>query len=153
MQTELSVDVDRPIQEVFDRTLRDVSAWSITCVEDEVLEETPEGVGTRFRIVTEDRGQRMEFTGEVLEQDAPHRSRAVMVGKSFDIDVTYLFEEIPTGTRVTQDTTVTGKGLFKIVLPVMGFLMKKATCDAQQSELQSLKEYCERDEQAAHAES
>lgn len=143
MRTEISVDIDRPIDQVFEKTLHDVTAWSITCVEDEVIEETPEGVGTKFRIVTEDRGKQMTFDGVVTEQETPHRSRIYMTHKSLDLDVLYTFEEIPSGTRVTQNSHAIGKGVFKIMLPLMGWMMKKSTCDAQQNELHSLKKYCE----------
>ena len=143
MRTQLSVEIDRPIDEVFHRTLNNVSDWSITCIEDELIEETPEGVGTRFRIVTEDRGQKMEFHGQVTEQDAPRMSRCEMVGKSIDLDVIYTFDETSTGTRVTQQTHAKGKGFLKVMLPLMGWMMKKSTCTAQQAELQSLKTFCE----------
>ena len=74
MRSTLSVEVDRPIAEVFDYSMNNVSEWSITCVEDEVLQEKPEGVGTTFRIVTEERGQRMEFQGVVTRHEPPTAS-------------------------------------------------------------------------------
>ena len=143
MRTQLSVDIDRPIEEVFERTLNNVSEWSITCVEDEVLEETPEGVGTRFRIVTLDRGQRMEFDGVVVEHEEPKKSRIHLTNKSMELDVLYTFEDLGSGTRVTQSSHARGKGFLKVVLLMAGWMMKKSTCNAQQDELNALKAYCE----------
>jgi len=143
MNTTLPVEIDRPIDQVFHTTLENVSEWSITCVEDELLTETPEVVGSTFRVVTEERGQRMEFMGTVTEYEEPRLSRSYMIGKSFDIDVIYHFEDLGGRTRVTQEAEVTGKGFFKIVFALAGWMFKKSSCDAQNNELESLKRYCE----------
>ena len=144
MQTELSIEVDRPVSHVFCHALDDVTQWSKTCVEREILEETPEKVGTRFRLVTEERGRKMEFQGIVTEHEEDKRSRIALTGPAFDLDVLYLFEDLGgTRTRVTQRSEVTGKGCFKPMLWLMGFLMKKASCNAQQVELEAMKAWCE----------
>jgi hypothetical protein len=145
MKSEMSVEIDRPIEQVFELTNRNVSKWSITVVEDEVIEDRNDGdVGTKFRIVTEERGKRMEFAGEVTEHRPPHSTRSKMVGPYFDIDALYLFEDLRNGrTRVTQKSTVTGKGFFKVMLFLMSGFIKKSSCDAGQKELDSLKAFVE----------
>ncbi len=143
MRTATQIDIDRPIEEVFRLTNESVSAWSKTCVSEEILNETPDVVGTTFRVLTEDRGQRMEFEGVVTEYDAPRFSRSKLLGKSFDIDVSYQFEDLGGRTRVTQDAQVTGKGFFKVMLALTGWAMKKSSCSAQDDELVGLKRYCE----------
>lgn len=143
METELSVEIDRPIEQVFDYTLNNVSDWSITCVEDELLEEKPGHVGTTFRMVTEDRGQRMEFHGIITEYDRPYSSTSVLTGKQFDIGVNYSFKDLSGRTRVTQRAVLKGKGFFKVMIFCCGWLMKSSSCKAQQEELNSLKAKCE----------
>lgn len=143
MQTQLSIDIDHPIDEVFVLATDHVTEWSVTCVEDEVIEEKPDGVGTRFRLVTEEGGRQMDFEGVVTEYDPPHRSRIDLIGKAFNIDVLYTFEEVDGRTRVTQSSEVQGKGAFRLLLPLMGWLMRKSSCKAQESELESLKRFCE----------
>jgi hypothetical protein len=61
MESTSSIEIDRPIEAVFDYTLNRISEWSIIVVEDEVTSDGPVGVGTTFRTVTEERGDRMEF--------------------------------------------------------------------------------------------
>ena len=61
MKAEASVEINRPIEEVFDFTNNHVVEWSVTVVEDTVINETPDRVGTTFKCVTESRGQRLEF--------------------------------------------------------------------------------------------
>ena len=43
METQQSVVIDRPIAAVFEYTTNNLAEWSITCVEEEVLEEVPDG--------------------------------------------------------------------------------------------------------------
>ena len=52
MKTAASVEIDRPIDEVFDFTIHHVAEWSITVVEDVPIDTKPEGVGSTFRCVT-----------------------------------------------------------------------------------------------------
>lgn len=144
MQTDLSVEIDRPIEEVFERTNANVADWSIICVENERLEDKPDGVGSIFRIVTEDRGKRMEFQGVTTKYDPPNLSAVHMVGDQFDIDAEYRFEDLGSNrTRVTQDSKVTGKGFTKFMLFCCGWMMKKSSCKAQENELNSLKKFVE----------
>ena len=53
MESFVWVDINRPFPEVFRYTNENVSDWSITVIENEVLEETPEKVGSRFRMLTQ----------------------------------------------------------------------------------------------------
>lgn len=145
MQNEASVEIDRPSDEVFRLTNNHVAEWSIVVVENEVLDEKPEGVGTTFRTVTEDHGKRMEFQGVVTRHDPPHASAIRMTGDAFDIEAEYTFEDISGRTRVTQKSTVTGKGFFKVFMALFGWLMDKSSCKALEKELDSLKRFCERE--------
>ena len=143
METSASVLIDRPIAEVFELTTGHVSEWSNIVVEEETLSETPEVVGSTFRSVTEDRGNRMEFEGEITEFDPPYRSAVAMKGAMFDLTADYTFEDLGIHTKVTQHSTVQGKGLFKVMLALGGIFMKRASCRALQQELDSLKHFCE----------
>lgn len=154
MKQSQSVEIDRPIDEVFESTNTNVDEWSLIVVEDELLESVNDGgVGTTFRIVTEERGQRMEFRSEVTLYEPPHRSGIKMTGQHFDIHANYLFEEVGTNcTRVTQNSEVFPKGiLMKIMFTLMGPFMKKSGCNALKQELQSLKDYVEGPKQSANS--
>ena len=150
MRNETSVEIDRPIAQVFDYTINHVAEWSIIVVEDEVIDEKPEGVGTTFRTVTEEKGRRMEFQGVVTRHEPPTASAALLRGQSFDIDVEYLFEDLSGRTRVTQRSSVSGKGFFKAMFFLFGWLMNKSSCKAQENELTNLKRLLEaRESQSA----
>lgn len=117
--------------------------WSSIVVEDEVIEEKPEGVGTVFRTVTEERGHRMEFAGVVTKHDPPRAHTVVMKGRQFDIEAAYTFEDLGGGTRVTQISDVRPKGVMRAFFALFGWMIKKGGCDAQQQELEHLKRLAE----------
>ncbi len=47
MESELSIEVDRPIAEVFECANDHLTEWSLTCVEEEVLEADRCGLAWR----------------------------------------------------------------------------------------------------------
>ena len=138
-----SIEIDRPIDDVFRLTCEHVAEWSIIVVEDEMLDEKPEGVGSTFRTVTEEEGQRMEFQGVITRHDPPHAQAIRLTGDMFDIETEFTFEDLSGRTRVTQRADVTGKGFFKLFMLLFGWLMNKSHCKATENELQSLKKFCE----------
>jgi hypothetical protein len=143
MNSEASIEIDRPIDEVFEFTTTKVAEWSQIVVEDVLIEKKPGGVGTTFRTVTADRGQRMVFEGIVAHHDPPKRHTVFMKGQKFDMEVDYLFEDLGGSTRVTQRTAVTAKGFMKILFALLGKLMAKASCHAALKELTHLKSVLE----------
>ena len=143
MKSTATVEINKPIGEVYDFTIKHVPEWSTIVVEDEPLEGGDDSVGSTFRCVTEERGKKMEFHGTVTESDPPKKHRSTLVGDMFDIDVTYLFEETSTGTKVTQNSDVAPKGFSKIIFFLVGWMMKKSGCTAAQNELLNLKKILE----------
>lgn len=143
MHTESSIEIDRPIHEVYDFTVNHVPEWSIIVVEDEVIESKPGGTGSTFRVVTEERGRRMEFQGTVLKQDAPRLQEVIMRGEQFDMHVTYSFEDLGDSTRLIQRSDVQARGFLKVMFVLFGWAMKKSGCDAQMNELKNLKRILE----------
>lgn len=138
MHSIASIEIDRSIAEVFTYANEKVAEWSLTVVEDEVVEEK-HGMGTKFRCVTEERGYRMEFQGVITRWEPPAQSAVYLTGKSFDMDCEYRFEDLGGRTRVTQESEVRGKGFVKIIFFLTGWLMKKQGCEAARRELESLK--------------
>ena len=144
MESSVSVEINRPLPEVFRYTNENVSDWSITVVENEVIEETPGKVGSRFRLLTQDRGREMEMTGEVTRYEENRLSEVFMVGQGFEISALYIFEDLGNEvTRVTETARVHPKGVMRIFFFLFGWFMKKSSCDALQNELESLKEKLE----------
>ncbi len=138
-----SIEIERPIDEVFFLTCNHVPEWSSVVVEEEVLHEEEGGVGTRFRSITESHGKRMEFDGIVTHYDPPYANTVELKGEQFDLHVEYEFEDLNGSTRVTQRSQVKAKGLFKLIFIFLGPILRKSQCDATYKELQRLKTFCE----------
>lgn len=143
MQAEASVEINRPIEDVFDFTNEYVAEWSITVVEDMVIDETPDRVGTTFKCLTQSQGKEMEFHGVVTRWERPHVSASELVGDSFDIEVSYFFEKTAEGTRVTQKSIVSPKGFMKVFFFLFGWMMCKSNCESASNELENLKRILE----------
>ena len=138
-----SVEIDRSIDGVFRLTTDHMPEWSIIVVEDEILEENPNGVGTTFRTVTEEKGRRMVFQGVITRYEPPHANAVRLTGDMFDIETEFTFEDLGGRTRVTQTAQVNGKGFLRLIMFFLGGLMRRSQCKASEDELQSLKRYCE----------
>jgi|TARA_B110000495_G_C22961246_1_gene563468 hypothetical protein len=138
-----SVIIACPLEQVFEVTNNHVTEWSNIVEEEETLNVTPEVIGSTFRTVTSEHGRKLKFDGVVTRHSPPFESGIRMEGPAFSLTVDYTFENVPEGTRVTQRSTVTGKGIFRIIISTMGFLMKKSNSGALQDELNRLKAFCE----------
>ncbi|BCX47801.1 hypothetical protein HAHE_17090 [Haloferula helveola] len=143
MRSTASVEIDRDPATVFDFTLHRVADWSEIVVSDEVTSDGEIGVGTTFHTVTEERGKRMEFDGEVTCHEPFTRHCVSMTGKSFDMAVDYDFEDLGGRTKVTQTSVVKAKGFLKIVFFLMAPLIARSGCDAALKELTNLKRMLE----------
>lgn len=142
MHSLASIEIDRSIGEVFTYTNEKVAEWSLTVVEHEVI-EAKNGVGATFRCVTEERGRRMEFQGVITLWEPPTKSAIRLTGKNFDIEAEYRFDDLNGRTRVTQESTVSGKGFLKIMFFLFGWLLNNQGCKAASRELDSLKKKLE----------
>ncbi|WP_166831496.1 SRPBCC family protein [Thalassoroseus pseudoceratinae] len=138
-----SIEIERPIEEVFLLTNNHVAEWSSVVIEEEVLHEEEGGVGTRFRSITESNGKRMEFDGTVTHYDPPYANTVELKGEQFDLEVEYEFEDLDGNTRVTQRSHVHPRGLIRLVFMFLGPIIRRAQCDATYKELQRLKTFCE----------
>ena len=145
IKTEASIEIDRPIDRVFDYTTNHVAEWSDTVVEEEPIDTMPDGgVGSTFRCVTANNGQRMEMQGTVTQYEPPVKSAVHLESGVFDIHALYLFEDLGGSTRVTQVSVVTARGfLFRLMFRLMGVFVRKSGCQAALKELQNLKRHLE----------
>ncbi len=137
-----SIEIDCPIDEVFTYTNEKVDEWNLTVVENDII-DNKNGVGTTFRCVTEKDGRRMDFQGVITLWEPPNKSAISLIGEMFDIEAEYRFEDMNGRTRVTQESTVKGKGFLKIMFFLFGWFMNKQSCQAVTEELKNLKKQLE----------
>ena len=142
MRVEESVEINRPVEEVFSYVANpeNLPEWSGLVLE--VHKETqgqPE-VGDRFTTVAKFLGRRFEttFARIGIEPNLRYTDRAA--GEPVpDQAWTYTFEEVPTGTRVTRAVEGEPGGFFKIADPLIERALKRQV----RADLETLKDLLE----------
>jgi uncharacterized protein YndB with AHSA1/START domain len=100
---EASIQIARPAPHVFaylvtsDRRLRWMSALKAS----EQVTDGPPGVGTRFKDVFEDHGQRLEIDAEVVEYEPHERVAIRLSANAFESVVRQTLAEHDGGTQLT----------------------------------------------------
>ena len=128
MKGSYSIDIDRPREAVFAWLDDEANLPKMVpnLVDQGILEETPEKVGTTFWHVYEENGRRMKMTGVVTEHRAPERMAVKMDGAMFGLEVLYELEELgPDSTRLTQFSDARFKHVFKLMGLLFGKKMEK----------------------------
>jgi uncharacterized protein YndB with AHSA1/START domain len=74
--------------------------WMSALKESEQVSDGPPGLGTRFRDVFEDHGQRFEIDAEVVEYEPQTRVAIRLVASAFESTVTQTLAESDGGTRL-----------------------------------------------------
>ena len=145
MKNRYSIEVEAPPQRVFywlDSNER-IMKWLPNIVENEDLNITENRVGSTFRQVYVENGRRMEMHGVVTAYEPNRRLACDIKGDAFDLQVDYRLEDLGGRTKLTQDSEVRFKGLFKIIGFLMAPLVKKASMKQLQETFANLKRLSE----------
>ena len=124
MEGTYSIEIDAPRKTVFDFLADEKNIRKIVpnLVDEGMIEETPDKVGSTFWHVYEEKGRKMKMTGTVTEHDEPTRMAVKMSGPIFRLEVRYDLEELgPDKTRLSQWSKATFRHVFKL----MGLLFGK----------------------------
>ena len=138
VKVEASVDIDRPIDEVFAYVADPAKTpeWSSMALECSLEGSGPIGVGSRIMTVGKFLGRRAESTSEVTRYDPPHKfSLRVVSGPIHGASLERQLESIGEGTRYRSRLVGESSGFFKLADPILEALLKR-TVD---TDLQTLK--------------
>ncbi len=145
MKSSLSIEIDASPERVF-CWLEDaerVMQWVPNIVENENLEVTEEKVGSTFRQVYVENGRRMEMFGLITEYEPNRQWNLEIDGSGFKLFLEYRLEDLGGRTRLTQDTDIQFKGLFKIIGLIMAPLLRKSSRKQHEDSFQKLKNLAE----------
>jgi len=134
MKGTYSIDIERPREQVFAflDDAENLPKMVPNLVDQGIVDETPEKVGTTFWHVYEEKGRRMKMTGVVTEHRPPERMAVKLDGAFFGLEVTYELEELgPTSTRLTQLSESRFKHVFKLMGLLFGKKMEREGKQAQ----------------------
>jgi len=141
-RNEHTVEISRPAAQVFphlvssDRRMR----WMGALKSSEQVTDGAPGLGTRFRDVFEESGQRFEVDAEIVDWQ-PHERLALHLGSSaFDSDVTQELEERNGATRLR---TVIQTDYKSALARLMSGVVTRAAQKQLEQDLERLREILE----------
>ena len=124
---ELSIDIERPIEEVF-TALSDTRThpqWDLEMIEGRHEPDGPAQLGTHITEVRKFMGRKIETTSELIEFEA--NKKFVRKGASGPMGLTNIVTvtETNTGTHINWVWLVELSGLFSLMTPIMTRMLKK----------------------------
>jgi len=121
MRIEESVQINRPVEEVYEYVANpeNLPEWTGTVIE--TRKETPGPLleGSTFTAVAKFLGRRAESPFEVTAHESPLLHSHKSTGGPFPIEWTLTFEEVAGGTRYTQVAEGEPGGFFGLVGPLL----------------------------------
>lgn len=142
-RTEVRRTIDAPLAEVF-RTVSSIEHFSRAVpdiVDVEILSESADGVGTRFRETRIMNGSEAKTEIEVTEFEVNERVRLVSDSHGTEWDSVFTVREVAGGTELTLVMEARPHSLFaKAAVPLMKGMVKKAL----EKDMDAVKAYCER---------
>ena len=147
MKLSVSIDIRSTPERVFywlgdpDRAMQ----WMESVTRYEIIDQTPDMVGTTFREYMQDGERETEMRGIVTEY-VPNKSFGMHLESDYHIvDVRHNLEENGDITQVSQEAEISFKGFMKVIMLFLWPLLKRNITQQSLSELAKLKELCEQD--------
>ena len=119
--------------------------WQTNVSKTEILQETPNWIGTTFRETIEENGSGVEMQGVVTDYRENQSLAMHLSGKYNVVDVEWRIEEIGEHTRLTVYSNISFRSIIKILSIFMRPIFKRKITKQLQEEFARLKELCERD--------
>jgi len=117
--------------------------WQASISKTEIVQATPDMIGTTFRETVEENGRGVEMRGVVTGYRENGLLAMHLDSKYHCVDVEYRLEEIGNRTRLTQDATIRFKSFMEALSILIGPAFKKKIADQSRREFATLKELCE----------
>ena len=130
MHVEESEVIDQPTEKVFNYVADPVNLpkWSGAAVEVHDVQHanlSEPGEGDKFTPVHQFLGRRIEEHVEVTDFEPNRRILHRSTGGPMPVEVSYFFEEVTGGTRLTVSMDIQPAGFFRLVGPVFGRVVKR----------------------------
>jgi uncharacterized membrane protein len=124
---EVSVVIDRPIEEVFSfvADFENSPQWMAELVEAKQTSEGSVGVGTTLSGVANPLGRRAESTQEVTEYEPNSKFAIKSTSGPVTSEDAYIFESVAGGTRVTRVVKAELGGFFRMAEPLVVRMMRR----------------------------
>ena len=117
--------------------------WQTNVSKTEILEKTPNWVGTTFRETIEENGRSVEMQGEVTDYRENQSLAMHMSGKYNVVDVEWRIEKVGNYTRVIINSDIQFKSFLRFLGVIFRHAFKKNIRGQLRKEFTRLKELCE----------
>ena len=117
--------------------------WMTSVAKAEIIEETPDLVGTTFREYIEENGKGTEMRGVITACDKNARLAFHLEGDFNTVDVAFTLVGSGNTVRLTQTADIRFKGLVKVMSIVFAPAFGKKILKQSREEFARLKELCE----------
>jgi uncharacterized protein YndB with AHSA1/START domain len=144
MHFEYTIGINQPVEKVFDYVSNPVHLpeWQGPPTEIRDLQQTTSGglrEGDRFTTVLQFLGRRYETPTEVSSYEPNRRLSYRGTGGPVPTQMTFIFEEVPGGTRFTHSQEVEPRGFFGLTEPLFEVEAKRQL----RNDLKTLKDLLE----------
>ena len=145
MNMSLFIDIHSPPATVFDWVEKNEKAmkWMTSVAGSEILHETSDRIGTKFREVVKEDGKGVEIQGEITGYEQGRSISFHLISSVNVVDVEFRVEAIPIGTRLTQKASIRWRFPINVISIFMGAKMKRTISTQSQKEFEKLKKLCE----------
>lgn len=118
--------------------------WMKSVSHTEIIEKTPNWIGTTFRETVEEKGRGTELRGVVADFIANERMAFHLEGEFNTVDVVWTLRDKGQTTEVSQVAEVKFRGLMRVLSILLGSAFKKKATAQSRREFARLKSLCER---------
>ena len=117
--------------------------WQTNVSKTEILQETPNWIGTTFRETIEENGRGTEMQGIVSDYRENQSLAMHLSGKYNVVDVEWRIEEMGESTHLTIHADVRFRSFVRVLSILMRPAFQKKLTEQLQGEFARLKELCE----------
>jgi len=147
MKLSYTIDINSTLEKVWYwlGTPERAMVWQTGVSKTEILQQTPNMIGTTFRETIEENGRGVEMQGVVTDYRENQLIAMHLSSKFHVVDVEWRLEEIEERTRLTLSSNIHFKSFIRVLSILMRPVFKKKIIAQVRGEFAKLKELCERD--------
>lgn len=121
IQVDVSVDIDAPVEEVFDYSTNNKNdpAWMEEVVNVRKTSDGPIGVGSTFVNYVEFLGRSFDDSHEIVDYEPNKRMTILQKTGPVPFKATYLTQPVEDGTRFSMHIEAEPGGFFKLASPLI----------------------------------
>ena len=119
--------------------------WQTNVSKTEILQETPNMIGTTFRETIEENGHGVEMQGVVTDYRENQLLAMHLSGKYNVVDVEWRIEEMGEHTRLTLHSNIRFRSFLRVLSILIRPVFQNNITEQLKGEFARLKELCERD--------